>query len=90
MQTGIQGAFGVIPAHLNELAPGMVRSLFAGAAYQLGGLLASPATTAEFVLRDRFGYPLALTIFEAVVIMLMVIIVWFGPEARDRVFLERA
>jgi MFS transporter, SHS family, lactate transporter len=39
-------------------------------------------------LRDRFGYPWALTMFEAGVIVLMIVIFWFGPEARDRSFLR--
>jgi SHS family lactate transporter-like MFS transporter len=88
MQTGVQGAFGVIPAHLNELSPDTVRSLFPGFVYQLGVLLASPATAIEFVLRDHFGYPWALTMFEGAVIVLMIVIFWFGPEARDRSFLR--
>src|SRR5271154_3247188 len=88
MQTGVQGAFGVIPAHLNELSPDVVRSLFPGFVYQLGVLIASPATAIEFVLRDHFGYPLALTMFEGAVIVLMIFIFWFGPEARDRSFLR--
>ena len=88
MQTGVQGAFGVIPAHLNELSPDLVRSLFPGIVYQLGTLLAAPATAVEFRLRDRFGYPWALTVFEAGVIVLMIVIIWLGPEARDRSFLR--
>ena len=36
MQFGVQGVFGVIPAHLNELSPPSVRSLFPGVVYQLG------------------------------------------------------
>jgi SHS family lactate transporter-like MFS transporter len=90
MQTGVQGAFGVIPAHLNELSPDAVRSLFPGFVYQLGVLIASPATAIEFVLRDHFGYPWALTMFEATVLVLMIIIFWFGPEARDRSFLRES
>ena len=90
MQTGVQGAFGVIPAHLNELSPDAVRSLFPGFVYQLGVLLASPATAIEFVLRDHFGYPWALTMFEGTVIVVMIIIFWFGPEARDRSFLRES
>jgi SHS family lactate transporter-like MFS transporter len=86
MQTGVQGAFGVIPAHLNELSPDAVRSLFPGFVYQLGVLIASPATAVEFLLRDHFGYPWALTMFEGTVIVLMIFIFWFGPEARDRSF----
>jgi MFS transporter, SHS family, lactate transporter len=88
MQTGVQGAFGVIPAHLNELSPDTVRSLFPGFVYQLGVLLASPATAVEFMLRDHFGYPWALTMFEGAVIVVMILIFWFGPEARDRSFLR--
>lgn len=90
MQVGVQGAFGVIPAHLNELSPDAVRSLFPGLVYQLGVLLASPATVVEFKLRDRFGYPWALTMFEAGTIVLMIVIFWFGPEARDRSFVHNA
>jgi SHS family lactate transporter-like MFS transporter len=90
MQSGVQGAFGVIPAHLNELSPDAVRSLFSGFAYQLGVLVASPATAIEFKLRDHFGYPWALTMFEASVILLMLVIFRFGPEARDRSFVPAA
>jgi SHS family lactate transporter-like MFS transporter len=86
MQTGVQGAFGVIPAHLNELSPHTVRSLFPGIVYQLGTLLAAPATAVEFRLRDHFGYPWALTLFEVCGIVLMIVIIWLGPEARDRSF----
>ena len=41
MQFMVQGAWGIIPAHLNELAPGPVRAIFPGVAYQLGNLLSS-------------------------------------------------
>ena len=88
MQTGVQGAFGVIPAHLNELSPDAVRSLFPGFVYQLGVLIASPATAIEFVLRDHFGYPWALTMFEVCIIVSLMFIFWFGPEARGRSFLR--
>src|SRR5262249_18030640 len=42
MQVGVQGAWGIIPAHLNELAPDAARGLVPGLAYQLGILFASP------------------------------------------------
>ena len=41
MQFMVQGAWGIIPAHLNELAPGPVRAVLPGCAYQLGNLLSS-------------------------------------------------
>ena len=86
MQTGVQGAFGVIPAHLNELSPDAVRSLFPGFVYQLGVLIASPAVSLEYVLRNRFGYPWALTFFEVVVIVFLLFVFGLGPEERGRSF----
>jgi SHS family lactate transporter-like MFS transporter len=90
MQAGVMGAFGVIPAHLNELSPDSVRSLFPGFVYQLGVLMASPATAVEFLLRDHFGYPWALAMFEGSAIGVTIVIFWFGAEARDRSFLREA
>lgn len=86
MQTGVQGAFGVIPAHLNELSPDAVRSLFPGFVYQLGVLIASPAVSLEFVLRNHVGYSWALTIFELVTIVALLLIFGLGPEQRGRSF----
>ena len=45
MQMGVQGAWGIIPAHLNELAPDQTRGLVPGLAYQLGILFASPVNS---------------------------------------------
>ncbi len=90
MQTGVQGAFGVIPAHLNELSPDAVRSLFPGFVYQLGVLIASPAVSFEFVLQRHLGYPWALTCFEVVVILLLLVIFGLGPEKRGRSFKRTA
>ena len=86
MQTGVQGAFGVIPAHLNELSPDAVRSLFPGFVYQLGVLIGSPAVSFEYALRNRLGYPWALTSFEACVILALCCIFTFGPERLGRNF----
>jgi MFS transporter, SHS family, lactate transporter len=86
MQTGVQGAFGVIPAHLNELSPDAVRSLFPGFVYQLGVLIGSPAVSFEYALRNRLGYPWALTSFEACVIVALCLIFTFGPERLGRNF----
>ncbi|HEY2472408.1 MAG TPA: MFS transporter [Terracidiphilus sp.] len=86
MQMGVQGAFGVIPAHLTELSPDSVRSLFPGLVYQIGVLLSSPAVTLEFSLRDRIGYPWALTVFEATVIAALLCLFAFGPEKTGRDF----
>ncbi len=86
MQFGVQGAFGVIPAHLNELSPDSVRSLFPGFIYQLGVLLGSPCVSVEYFLRDRFGYRWALTGFEGCVIVALFLIFALGPERRGHDF----
>jgi SHS family lactate transporter-like MFS transporter len=86
MQSGVQGAFGIIPAHLNELAPDAIRSLFPGFVYQLGVLIASPAVSIQYALRNRLGYSWALALFESVVICSLVIIFACGPERKGRNF----
>jgi SHS family lactate transporter-like MFS transporter len=86
MQFGVQGAFGVIPAHLNELSPSSVRSLFPGVVYQLGVLIAAPSVVVEFTLRRHFGYQWALTIFEMCVIFCLFLIFGFGPERKGHDF----
>jgi SHS family lactate transporter-like MFS transporter len=90
MQSGVQGAFGVIPAHLNELSPDTARSLFPGFVYQLGVLLSSPAVAIEYVLRDHLGYPKALTIFELCVILTLGVLLALGSERHGRSFSSRA
>jgi SHS family lactate transporter-like MFS transporter len=90
IQFGVQGSMGVVPAHLNELSPDAVRSLFPGFVYQFGVLLASPATAVEFLLRDHFGYPWALTMFEATAIGITIVLLSFGAEARNRSFLQES
>jgi SHS family lactate transporter-like MFS transporter len=86
MQAGVQGAFGVIPAHLSELSPDAIRSLFPGFVYQLGVLVASPAVSIEYALRDRLGYSWALTLFEGTVILSLLVVFRFGPERQGRSF----
>ncbi len=86
MQVGVQGAWGVVPAHLNELSPDAVRSLFPGFVYQLGVLFGSPTNTVEYALRDRIGYQWALTVFEGCTIVALMIVFALGPERKGRAF----
>jgi SHS family lactate transporter-like MFS transporter len=90
MQMGVQGAWGVIPVHLNELAADMARGLMPGLAYQLGILFASPTNSIQFALRERFGYHWALAGFEVVTIVSLALLLWRGAEAHGRSFVRIA
>jgi SHS family lactate transporter-like MFS transporter len=84
MQMGVQGAWGIIPVHLNELAPDAVRGLMPGLAYQCGIILAAPTSTFEHLLRDRVGYSWALAGFETVVIVVLAVLLLAGSERHGR------
>jgi len=90
MQMGVQGAWGVIPVHLNELAADAARGLMPGLAYQLGILFAAPTNNIEYALRGRFGYQWALAGFEIVTIMVLVMLLWRGAEEHSRSFVRQA
>jgi SHS family lactate transporter-like MFS transporter len=81
VQFFVQGAWGVIPAHINELSPGALRGFFPGFAYQLGVLVASSITYVESVLGEHFTYGQAMGVLAAVVMIGVSIVTWLGPEA---------
>jgi SHS family lactate transporter-like MFS transporter len=82
MQFMVQGAWGVIPAHLNELSPGPLRGFFPGFAYQLGVLLASSITYIEAVLGEHFTYAQAMGIVAAAMLLMAAVVIAVGPEAK--------
>jgi SHS family lactate transporter-like MFS transporter len=85
MQFMVQGAWGVIPAHLNELSPPAVRATFPGFAYQLGNLLSSRNSVIQAKLAEQhyggnFAPVLAWTVL--IVAILVTIVTVSGREAR--------
>jgi MFS transporter, SHS family, lactate transporter len=88
MQMGVQGAWGIIPAHLNELSADAVRGTVPGFAYQLGILFASGVNSIEHRLSKSLGYSRALLTFELVNIVLLAIVVMAGPEEHGRSFVQ--
>jgi len=90
MQVGVQGAWGIIPAHLSELSADATRGLVPGLAYQMGIVLAARTPVAEYGLSKRFGYGWALAGFEIFTIVILALAVAFGPERRGRSFVEPA
>src|ERR1700683_1535551 len=85
MQFMVQGAWGVIPAHLNELSPPAVRATFPGLAYQLGNLLASRNSVIQAKLTEQhFGGNYAPVLAWTVVLVatLVVVISFSGKEIK--------
>ena len=88
MQAGVQGAWGVIPVHLNELSADATRGLMPGLTYQLGILFASPTNTIQYALRDQVGYQWAMAGFEIVTILTLTVLLLFGSERHGRSFVR--
>jgi MFS transporter, SHS family, lactate transporter len=88
MQVMVQGAWGVIPVHLNELSPDDARGTFPGFTYQLGNLIASVNATLQAAIAVHYGndYALALAVVAGVVAVAIVILTAFGSEAKGVVF----
>ena len=80
MQAFVQGAWGVIPAHLSELSPDQVRGFLPGFAYQCGVLIASSVAYLEAVLATRMSYARSMAIVAVIVFSAAAIIAWLGRE----------
>jgi SHS family lactate transporter-like MFS transporter len=80
MQFMVQGAWGVIPAHINELSPDALRGFFPGLAYQLGVLIASGSAYFEALMARFMSYGSAMGLFALIVLVVGALVVWLGPE----------
>jgi SHS family lactate transporter-like MFS transporter len=80
MQFMVQGAWGVIPAHITELSPDSVRGFLPGFAYQCGVLIASSVAYLEAVLATRMSYARSMAIVAVTVFSAAAIIAWLGRE----------
>jgi len=97
MQFFVQGAWGVIPIHLNELSPPQFRSTFPGLTYQIGNMISSPsaqivnAIAETHFVGNHFGhikpaYGPVMGIATAIIAMGIAITTALGPEKRGREF----
>jgi SHS family lactate transporter-like MFS transporter len=89
MQMMVQGAWGVIPAQLNELSPPQLRGFFPGFAYQIGVLIASSSAYVEAVLAEHYSYATSMGAIAGVVLLIGAAVIWAGPEAKGVSFLKR-
>ena len=99
MQFAVQGAWGIIPAHLNEISPGLARGTFPGFVYQLGNLIASPTSqiiaiwaTVTWGTKEAPNYADAMSIFMYCAFGAVIVFTLIGflvrPENRDASFVE--
>jgi len=84
MQIAVQGAWGVVPAHLNELSPGAVRATLPAFVYQAGNFLASYNGPFQAKLAEANGgdYSYALALVGGGVAIALIAIIRFSPEKR--------
>lgn len=91
MQFAVQGAWGIVPAHLNELSPGPVRAIFPGLAYQLGNLCSSRNGVFQATLAARFhggSFRIVLSGTAIVAALLVAGITAMGREAKGEVWID--
>lgn len=81
MQFFVQGAWGVIPAHMNELSPAHLRGFLPGFAYQLGMLCAGVVPPLEAALGEHFSYATSMGGFAAFALLAGCVVIGLGPEA---------
>jgi SHS family lactate transporter-like MFS transporter len=85
MQLCVQGAWGVIPAHLNEISPPDARATFPGTIYQLGNLIASCNSVLQTTIAKHHGenYAFALASVAVAAAVAIATLAAIGREARD-------
>ncbi|HSU16456.1 MFS transporter [Longimicrobium sp.] len=82
MQFMVQGAWGVIPAHITELAPDSVRGFLPGFAYQCGVLIASSVAYLESVFATGRSYAASMAMMAVTVFTFAAVVVWLGREKK--------
>ncbi|MGF6887304.1 SHS family lactate transporter-like MFS transporter [Nocardia sp. GAS34] len=82
MQLMVQGAWGVIPAHLTEMSPDAIRGFYPGVTYQLGNLFAALNLPIQERLAEHHGYPFALAATIIPVFIAVIILTAIGKEAK--------
>jgi SHS family lactate transporter-like MFS transporter len=89
MQFFVQGAWGVIPAHLSEMSPNQVRGFLPGFAYQCGVLIAGSVGYIEAAFAERMSYATAMAATNLVILAATALIAALGRENRGLDFATR-
>jgi hypothetical protein len=85
IQVAVQGAWGIVPVHLNELSPALVRGMFPGFAYQLGNLIASRNGPIQAGIAESHGgnYGLALALVAGTTVVVLIFWTLIGPQRHE-------
>jgi SHS family lactate transporter-like MFS transporter len=86
MQFMVQGAWGVIPAHLSELSPDSVRALLPGLAYQSAGIISGSIGYIEATFAQRTSYATAMALTAISVFVVATLMAWAGRERHGQRF----
>jgi len=93
IQFMVQGAWGVVPVHLNELSPADFRGTFPGLVYQLGNFAAAYAAQQQAWLAQQFrlpngrpNYALTMAMIQSIVFVAVILLALMGPERRGKEF----
>jgi len=88
LQVMVQGAWGVVPVHLNELSPDAVRATMPGLTYQIGNFISAgvPWVLTTLAEANNRQYGLTMAVFIAVVAVALAIVTAIGPEAKGQKF----
>jgi SHS family lactate transporter-like MFS transporter len=86
LQFMVQGAWGVIPAHICELSPDPIRGFLPGFAYQCGNLIASYIVVFETILAKHWNYGKAMAVSAAAIFILAAVVTLLGRERRAATF----
>lgn len=88
IQFMVQGAWGVIPAHISELSADSVRGFLPGFAYQCGALIAGTAPSIQAALAKQagWGYANTMAISALLLFILASVVAWLGPERHGEAF----
>jgi SHS family lactate transporter-like MFS transporter len=93
IQFMVQGAWGVVPVHLNELSPPDFRGTFPGLVYQLGNFAAAYAAQQQAWLAEQFplpngrpNYALTMAMIQSIVFVAVIVLAAIGPEKRGKEF----
>jgi SHS family lactate transporter-like MFS transporter len=90
LQFMVQGAWGVIPAHISELSPDSIRGSMPGFAYQCGNLMASYIVQLETALAQHWNYAAVMAMSAGTIFILAIVVTAAGREKRAIVFGEAA